>query len=109
MKSATFSIIDPANIWIQANIKETDIGRLKLNQQVEIHADQYPGVKFLGRVRDIGIATNSTFALLPSSNSNGNFVKVVQNIPVKIKLDSINKSLAIGSSVTIKINTRRSA
>jgi membrane fusion protein (multidrug efflux system) len=101
-----FAIINPDSVWVSANIKESDINRIKHGQKVAIFADAIPGKKFTGTVSDIGIATNSTFALLQLSNSSGNFVKVVQNIPVKILIDKSNDSLPVGSSVTIKILTK---
>jgi membrane fusion protein (multidrug efflux system) len=102
-----FSVIDPQDIWVTANIKETDIYRVKLGQPVYIHADAYPKCTFHGKISDLGIATTGTFALLQLSNSSGNFVKVVQNIPVKILLEKSDKLLPVGSSVTVKIGTRK--
>jgi membrane fusion protein (multidrug efflux system) len=101
-----FAIINPDSVWVSANIKETDINRVKQGQKVSIFADAIPGKTFTGTVADIGIATNSTFALLQLSNSSGNFVKVVQNIPVKILIDRSNITLPVGSSVMIKILTK---
>ncbi len=101
-----FSIINPKDIWVSVNIKETDIYRLKLGQDVKIHADAFPKAIFKGKVSDLGIATNGTFALLQLSNSSGSFVKVVQNIPVKILIENTDKLLPVGSSVTVKIHTR---
>jgi membrane fusion protein (multidrug efflux system) len=102
-----FSIIDPQNIWVTANIKETDIYRVKLDQPVRIRADAFPKRTFNGKISDLGIATTGTFALLQLSNSSGSFVKVVQNIPVKIQLEKSDVLLPVGSSVTVKILTRK--
>jgi membrane fusion protein, multidrug efflux system len=101
-----FSVIDPNDIWVQANIKETDMYRIALNQKVDIAADANPRGSISGKVSDLGIATNGTFALLQLSNSSGSFVKVVQNIPIKIILDKTDKLLPVGSSVTVKIHTK---
>jgi membrane fusion protein, multidrug efflux system len=101
-----FSIIDQKNIWITANVKETDIYRIKLNQPVYIHADAFPKSSITGKISDLGIATTGTFALLQLSNSSGSFVKVVQNIPVKIQIDKSEALLPVGSSTTVKILTR---
>lgn len=102
-----FSIIDQQDIWVTANVKETEIYRVKLGQPVNIHADAYPKSTFDGKISDLGIATTGTFALLQLSNSSGSFVKVVQNIPVKIQLEKSDKLLPVGSSVTVKIATRK--
>jgi len=101
-----FSIIDPNDIWVTANIKETDIYRIKIGQEVNIHADAFPKTTFKGKVSDLGIATTGTFALMQLSNSSGSFVKVVQNIPIKILIEHTDKLLPVGSSVTVKIHTR---
>ncbi len=101
-----FSIINPKDIWVSANIKETDIYRVKIGQEVRIHADAYPKTIFKGKVSDLGIATTGSFSILSLSNSSGSFVKVVQNIPVKILIETTDKLLPVGSSATVQISTR---
>lgn len=81
-----FSIVDSQDLWLNARIEETKIGKIKLNQTVDYTIDGYPGRTFTGKVYEIGIATNSTFALVPTENTSGNFTKVTQRIPVKITL-----------------------
>ncbi|MBP2643250.1 MAG: emrA 2 [Firmicutes bacterium] len=80
------SIVDSNDLWLNARIEETKIGKIKLGQKVVYMIDGYPGQKFTGEVYEIGIATNSTFALVPTENTSGNFTKVTQRIPVKITL-----------------------
>jgi membrane fusion protein (multidrug efflux system) len=75
-------------IWITANYKETDLENVKPGQKVEIKVDTYPGKTFHGRVHSIMAGTGAVFSLFPPENATGNFVKVVQRIPVKIVLES---------------------
>ncbi len=82
------SIVDLENIWITANYKESQLTRVKPGQSVEFEVDTYPGRRFNGRVDSIMAGTGSAFALLPPENASGNFVKVVQRIPVKIAVIS---------------------
>ncbi len=79
--------LNPGNIWITANYKETQVRRMKPGQEVEIRVDSYPGRVFHGKVNSIMAGTGSVFSLFPPENATGNFVKVVQRIPVKIVLD----------------------
>jgi membrane fusion protein, multidrug efflux system len=75
------------DIWIVANYKETEMGAIRPGQEVEIKVDSYPGRTFKGKVDSIMAGTGVTFSLFPSENATGNYVKVVQRIPVKIVLD----------------------
>ena len=81
------SIVSP-DVWVVANFKETQIMSMLEGQQVEIEVDSYPGVKFEGHVDSIQRGTGSRFTLLPPENAAGNFIKVVQRVPVKIILDN---------------------
>ena len=81
------AVIPLSNVWVVANFKETQIGHMRPGQQAIIAVDTYPGRTFYGRVDSIGAATGAKFSLLPAENATGNFVKVVQRIPVKIVLD----------------------
>lgn len=77
---------DPDDLWVEANIKETDIGKLRPGQPVAITVDAYPDEHFAGEVRIVGRAATSQFALLPDPNPSGNFTKITQRIPVRITL-----------------------
>ncbi|MDU2065225.1 MAG: HlyD family secretion protein [Sporomusaceae bacterium] len=102
-----YSVTNPADAWIEANIEETEVGKVKLGQQVDFIVDAYPGKTLKGEVMDIGAATGSQFALLPADNSSGNFTKVTQRLAVKIKvIDAENLILKPGMSSTVKIHTR---
>jgi membrane fusion protein (multidrug efflux system) len=81
-----FSVVNDKDVWLNARIEETKIGKIKLGQSVDYTIDGYPGHTFTGIVFEIGGATNSTFALIPTENASGNFTKVTQRIPVKITL-----------------------
>jgi membrane fusion protein (multidrug efflux system) len=88
--------------WITANFKETQLTRMQPGQPVSITIDAYPGQELKGRVDSIQAGTGSRFSLLPPENATGNFVKVVQRVPVKIVLDdpeAIRSYLALGMSV----------
>lgn len=96
---------DMNNLYVTANIKETDIDKVQKGQQVDVYVDAYSDTALTGVVDQIGLTTSGTFSLLPSSNSNANYTKVTQVIPVKIALNH-NKSLNIvpGMNVTVRIH-----
>jgi membrane fusion protein (multidrug efflux system) len=98
-------------IWVVANVKETQIGAVRIGQPVRITVDAYPGRVFKGHVQGIGAATGASTALLPPDNATGNFVKVVQLVPVRIAIDPERGAppLRIGLSVEVAIDTRRGA
>lgn len=81
------AVVPLEDIWVTANYKETQLEKVKPGQKVEIKVDTYPGKKFKGKVESIMAGTGSAFSLFPPENATGNFVKVVQRIPVKIVLD----------------------
>jgi membrane fusion protein (multidrug efflux system) len=78
---------DPSKRWVEANVKETDIGALRVGQSVAITVDAFPDQTFSGHVAIIGHAATSQFALLPDPNPSGNFTKITQRIPVRIRFD----------------------
>jgi multidrug resistance efflux pump len=97
-------VADTDQLYVGANIPELEIGRVKVGQKVELSIDAFPGVPFRGRVETIGRATASTFSLLPSSNSGGNYTKVSQIIPIRIHLlDTDGKPLLVGMNTSIRI------
>ena len=92
----------PGDVWITANYKETELTRVKPGQKVRIKVDTYPGKVLYGKVESIMAGTGAAFSLFPPENATGNYVKVVQRIPVKIVLDESNNPatiLRIGMSV----------
>jgi membrane fusion protein (multidrug efflux system) len=80
------AVVEPY-VWIVANYKETQLGRIRPRQEVEIPIDAVKGKKFKGRVDSFQAGTSAIFALLPSDNATGNFTKIVQRVPVKIVFD----------------------
>lgn len=105
-----FSLVDDHTWWAQANMKETALKRIRPGQKVLIHVDMYPGHVFHGIVSSIGPGSGATFALLPPENATGNWVKVVQRFPVKIKIPNPSKQfpLRVGASCRVSIDTLRS-
>ena len=107
-----FSVIDIAKPWVDANLKESDFTYLAVGQPVEIDVDAFPDHKFKGSVGSLSPGTGAQFAILPPQNATGNFVKVVQRIPVRIYFDKDDPYVArlkAGMSVyaTIDTNHRR--
>jgi membrane fusion protein (multidrug efflux system) len=99
-----------AEIWVTANYKETDLQNVKPGQKVKITVDTYPGKVFYGKVNSMMAGTGAVFSLFPPENATGNFVKVVQRIPVKIVLDEgadPGHLLRIGMSVVPTILVER--
>jgi membrane fusion protein (multidrug efflux system) len=99
------------HVWVVANIKETQLGSIRVGDPVRITVDALRGRVFHGHVESIGAATGSATALLPPDNATGNFIKVVQLVPVRIALDRIPgidpaQQLPIGLSVEVAIDTR---
>jgi membrane fusion protein (multidrug efflux system) len=78
------SLVGNEDVWVTANFKETQLKKMKVGQEVSVEVDAYPNVEFHGKIESIASATGAKFALLPPDNASGNFVKVVQRIPVKI-------------------------
>jgi len=97
---------DPAKIWISANVRETDIDKLRMGMRAEIHVDAYPDRVFEGRIARIGQATTSKFALLPDPNPSGNFTKITQRLPVRIQLERNDELLRPGMMVEVIIDVR---
>ena len=97
---------NPAELWIEANIKETQVGEIKLGQKVHVAVDAYPDDKFEGRISLIGSATTARFALLPTPNPSGNFTKITQRVPVRVKLVDMPKPLSPGMMVEVEIDLR---
>jgi membrane fusion protein (multidrug efflux system) len=82
------ALVQTDDVWIVANFKETQLGEMRPGQRVVVTVDAYDGKRFSGKVDSIAAATGSRFSLLPPENATGNFVKVVQRVPVKIVLDA---------------------
>jgi membrane fusion protein (multidrug efflux system) len=105
---STFSIVHNTNIWVVANFKETQYKKMSIGQKVVIHADAFPKHNFDATLSSFSPATGAQFSLLPPDNASGNFVKVVQRLPVKIEFtnqqDSLLKRLRPGMNVTADVH-----
>jgi membrane fusion protein (multidrug efflux system) len=101
-----FSIVNDNSLFITANFKETQLDDLKDGLDVDIDVDAYPDLKLKGKVYNFSPATGAKFSLLPPDNATGNYVKVVQRIPVKIKIDADKETMAKlrpGMSVNVSV------
>lgn len=98
-------IVDPEKLYITANIEETKLTKIREGQNVDITIDQYSDKPFTGKIMHVGQASNSTFALLPSSTS-GTFTKVIQKVPVKIEFDKSDVTLLPGTNAVVKIHIK---
>lgn len=98
--------LDPGELWVTANFKETQLARVRPGQKVDLEVDTFPGREFTGRVESVMAGTGAVFSLFPPENAMGNYVKVVQRIPVKIALDPVNgtQQLRLGMSVVPTIH-----
>ncbi len=101
--------IVPPKLWVVANLKETQLARVRRGQAVDIRADAYPDVVFRGHVASIRYGAGQAFSLLPAENATGNFVKVVQRVPVRILIEGApdpDRPLGPGMSVHPRIHLR---
>jgi membrane fusion protein (multidrug efflux system) len=101
------SLIANTNFWIEANLKETELTHVLPGQKVAIEVDTYPDIEFTGIIQSISPGTGSQFSILPAQNATGNWVKVVQRIPVRVHInDSVGQQiLRSGMSTTVSIDT----
>lgn len=108
--TAVLSLVATGDTWIEANFKETDLQHMRVGQAVSLTLDAYPGQPLKGAVASIGAGTGSEFALLPAQNASGNWVKVVQRVPVRIRLESDQAlpPLRTGMSSAVSVDTGHS-
>lgn len=104
---AVVMVADLRQVYITANVEETDLGKVRPGQFVDFTVDSFPGVRFTGRVEQIGEATAATFSLLPTRTTSGTFTKVVQRVPVKVAIDDYQgRRLLPGLSAVVRIHVR---
>lgn len=111
-----FAIVDEKKAWVEANLKETELTHVKVGQSVIFVPDTFSKNSWQGQVESISPATGAEFSILPPQNSSGNWVKVVQRVPVRISIGKIleqnnegfkiNKELRMGMSVSVTIDTK---
>ena len=104
-----FALVESGDLWVEANLKETQLTHVRLGQKATAVADAYPEESYNAVVESISPATGAEFALLPPQNASGNWVKVVQRIPLRLRITDVEgrKSLRAGMTVTISIDTVR--
>jgi membrane fusion protein (multidrug efflux system) len=103
------TVVPVQDLYLQANFKETQIGRMRVGQPATLHVDALPGTDLHGTVVSFSPGTGSQFALLPAQNATGNFTKIVQRVPVRIRLDAGQETRSVlipGLSVTVRVDTR---
>lgn len=105
--NVVFSLVGDAEVWVQANYKETDLTHVRVGQPASIRVDTYPGKSFQAVVTSISPATGAEFALLPPQNATGNWVKVVQRLPVRLQFSTpgTGPPMRAGMSVVVEIDT----
>ena len=105
--TGAIGLVGTNDIWIDANMKETDLTHVKPGDPVDVYVDTYPGHVWSGTVQSIAPAAGSEFSILPAQNSSGNWVKVVQRIPVRVQVDPSSEKLPLraGMSATVEIDT----
>lgn len=101
-----FALVSPLNVWIEANFKETDLARLRSGQAGTVEIDAYPDKVFHGHIQSLGPGTGSSYSLLPPENATGNWVKVVQRLPVRFLLEDAEagQTLRAGLSASVTVN-----
>ena len=107
------TIVPLEQVWVEANFKETQLGHMRIGQPVEVHADLYGSdVEYTGRIAALGLGTGSSFSLLPAQNASGNWIKIVQRVPVRIELDPkqlADHPLRLGLSMSVDVTVRDQA
>lgn len=103
-----FALVSQQDMWVEANFKETDLAYMRPGQRATFTVDAFPGVRFTGKVQSTSPGTGASFSLLPPENSSGNWVKVVQRLPVRLSIDrgSTDLPLAAGMSVVAEVDTQ---
>ena len=96
-------IHNPDEVWIDANVRETDVRKIAMGATVKVTVDAYPNRDFTGKVTHIGSSATSQYALLPNPNPSGNFTKIVQRLPIKIKVEEAGDLLRPGMMVEISV------
>ncbi len=108
--AALMTVVPLHQVWVEANFKETQLAHMRIGQQVRLRSDLYGnGVEYAGKVASLGLGTGSAFSLLPAQNASGNWIKIVQRVPVRVELDpaELDKHpLRIGLSMQADVSIR---
>ena len=106
--TALMAVVPLEQVWVEANFKETQLKHMRLGQEVELNSDLYGGsVTYTGHVQSLGLGTGSAFSLLPAQNASGNWIKIVQRVPVRIVIEPkqlAENPLRIGLSMKAEVN-----
>jgi membrane fusion protein (multidrug efflux system) len=106
---AVMSLVESGSSWVEANFKETDLARMVPGQKAKISVDAYPGHEFEAEVASIGAGTGAEFSLLPAQNATGNWVKIVQRVPVRIRFsetpDGVPMRTGLSASVSVDLQS----
>jgi len=104
------TVIPLEQVWVEANFKETQLAKMRLGQPVELTSDVYGGdIEYSGKLASLGLGTGSAFSLLPAQNASGNWIKIVQRVPVRIELDPKQLAahpLRLGMSMSVDVTIR---
>ena len=105
--ATAFNIVSTDHVWVQASPKETELTYVKSGQKVTVEVDTFPGQRWAGTVESISPASASSFSLLPAENTSGNWVKVVQRIPMRVRVNNApgKPALRVGMSVEVSVDT----
>jgi membrane fusion protein (multidrug efflux system) len=96
--------VSSKNVWVEAQMKETDLTHVHNYSPVSFTIDTYPGITCRGHVDAISQGTGSAFSVLPAENASGNWVKVVQRIPVRVKVDQCPGNLALRAGMSVEVS-----
>jgi membrane fusion protein, multidrug efflux system len=102
-----FALVSSDDVWIEANFKEDQLAHMRAGQQASVHVDSYPGKTFEGTVVSVSPGTGSQFSMLPAENATGNWVKVVQRLPVRVELRKLDPDFPLqgGLSAYVSVDT----
>jgi membrane fusion protein (multidrug efflux system) len=107
--AALMAVVPLHQVWVDANFKETQLTQMRIGQTVDVTSDVYGGsLKFKAHVQSLGVGTGSAFSLLPAQNATGNWIKIVQRVPVRVVFDDPNEldqhPLRIGMSLSTTVS-----
>ncbi|HQF30820.1 MAG TPA: HlyD family secretion protein [Hyphomicrobiales bacterium] len=107
--AALFALVEDGEWWVEANFKETDLGRIRPGQPATIEVDAYPDLELAGTVESIGPGSGAVFSMLPPENATGNWVKVTQRFTVRVRIDNppteARHQLRVGASSVVRVDT----
>jgi hypothetical protein len=106
-----FALVSTHDVWVEANFKEAQLDRMRAGQPATVEIDRIRGKRFSARVASVSPGTGSQFSMLPPENATGNWVKVVQRVPVRLQLDHLDPGLLLqsGLSASVTVDTRPAA